>query len=109
MPHRVGNIAQPVVDAGLDALYRECFGGLVARIRSTFGSGPPEPEDVVQSAFVKFAALENRSGVADPRAFLYVAARNLVLDFKRNAKVSNAYVAEQLGDLDQKLEEITPE
>jgi len=97
-------------DARLDALYRDHFFDLVANIRKSFGSGPPEPEDVVQSAFTKFASLENPSIINDPRAFLYITARNLVLDYKRTAKVVDAYIAEQMAfDRELSLEEITPE
>lgn len=97
-------------DDGLSALYRDHFAELVANIRKSFGSGPPEPEDVVQSAFAKYAALKSRTKIKDPRAFIYVAARNLVLDHKRSAKVVNAYIAEQIAfDRELTLEEITPE
>lgn len=64
----------------------------------------------MQSAFAKFAALRNPLSVKDPRAFVYIAARNLVLDHKRNAKVANAYIAEQLAvERGCELEGITPE
>lgn len=97
-------------DARLDDLYRAHFSELCANIRKSFGSGPPEPEDAVQTAFEKFAKLENPDGVKDARAFLYVAARNVVLDHKRSAKVANAYIAEQIAlDYELKLEGITPE
>ena len=95
---------------GLDTLYRDHFASLVANIRRSFGAGPPEPEDVVQSAFAKFAALDNPDSIKDPRAFLFIAARNLVLDHKRSRKVADAYIAEQIAfDREFVLEEITPE
>jgi len=94
----------------LDALYRDHFASLVANIRRSFGSGPPEPEDVVQSAFAKYAALDNPDTVKDPRAFLFIVARNLVLDHKRSRKIADAYIAEQIAfDRELILEEITPE
>ncbi|KCZ48467.1 hypothetical protein HY17_16585 [Hyphomonas sp. CY54-11-8] len=94
----------------MDDLYRSHFDELCANIRKSFGSGPPEPEDAVQTAFAKFASLENPEEVRDPRAFLYIAARNVVLDHKRSAKVANAYIAEQIAlDFELKLEGITPE
>lgn len=97
-------------NARLEDLYRAHFSDLCANIRKSFGSGPPEPEDAVQSAFEKFAKLKNPDEVRDARAFLYVAARNVVLDYKRSAKVANAYIAEQIAlDQELKLEGITPE
>jgi RNA polymerase sigma factor (sigma-70 family) len=100
----------PSGDAALDELYRTHFNSLVANIRKSFGAGPPDPEDVVQSAFAKFATLENPQNIQDPRSFIYIAARNLVLDHKRSAKVADAYIAEQIAlDVELKLEGITPE
>ena len=97
-------------DERLDALYRNHFPELCANIRKSFGSGPPEPEDAVQTAFAKFAKLENPAAVRAPRAFLYIAARNVILDHKRSAKVADAYIAEQIAlDLELKLVRITPE
>lgn len=97
-------------DARLDALYRDYFASLVANIRKSFGAGPPEPEDVVQSAFAKYASLKNPEEIRDPRSFIFIAARNLVLDHKRSSKVADAYIAEQIAfDRDLVLEEITPE
>lgn len=105
-PQRQGATA----NARLDGLYRAHFSALCANIRKSFGTGPPEPEDAVQTAFEKFAKLENPDSVKDARAFLYVAARNVVLDHKRSAKVANAYIAEQIAlDYELKLEGITPE
>ena len=97
-------------DARLDALYRDHFAELCVNIRKSFGAGPPEPEDAVQTPFEKFAKLKNPGAVRDARAFLYIAARNVVLDHKRSAKVADAYIAEQIAlDHELKLEGITPE
>ncbi len=94
----------------LDRLYRDHYTDLCKNINVAFGPGPPEPEDVVQAAFVRFAGLEDPDAIKDPRSFLFVAARNLVIDYKRRARLNNAYVAEQIAlDAELLLEEITPE
>tara|TARA_B100000678_G_scaffold291386_1_gene308022 strand:+ start:863 stop:1432 length:570 start_codon:yes stop_codon:yes gene_type:complete len=94
----------------IETLYRRYFSEICANIRASFGSGPPEPEDAVQTAFAKYAGLAEEHKVRDPRAFLYIAARNVVLDHRRRAKVSAAYTDEQLAfDKELGLEEITPE
>lgn len=94
----------------LDALYRQHFDELCLSIRQSFGSGPPDPEDVVQSAFAKFASIKNKDKIRDARSFLFIMARNIVLDFKRSRKTSDAYIEEQIAlDRDLKLEGITPE
>ncbi|MEO0550423.1 MAG: sigma-70 family RNA polymerase sigma factor [Pseudomonadota bacterium] len=99
-----------ITDHNFETLYRTHFTSLCANIRKSFGAGPPEPEDVVQTAFMKFAGLSNRSGVHDPRAFIYTIARNLVLDHKRASKAADAYIAEQIAlDQSMTLEGISPE
>ncbi|WP_165793724.1 RNA polymerase sigma factor [Hyphococcus luteus] len=104
------SVREAHADTLLADLYRNHFANLVSNIRKSFGSGPPDPEDVVQSAFAKYASLENPQEIKDPRSFIYIAARNLVLDHKRSAKVADAYIAEQIAlDYELKLEGITPE
>lgn len=94
----------------LDQLYRDHYTELCKTINVTFGAGPPEPEEVVQAAFAKFAALKDTVMIRDPRSFIFIAARNIVLDHKRRAKLKDAYLAEQIAlDRELLLEEITPE
>lgn len=94
----------------LDALYREHFDELCVSIRNSFGAGPPEPEDAVQAAFAKFAGIKDPGKIRDARSFLYIMARNIILDFKRSRKTSDAYIDEQIAlDRDLILEGITPE
>ena len=94
----------------LDDLYRAYFREMCGRIARLFGPGPPEPEDVVQAAFVKYASLPSPDSIENPRAFVYKTARNIVLDHKRRAKNAAAYIDAVLADDNQKkLEEITPE
>lgn len=93
--------ARPRWRAGLvERLYRAYRAELCAYIEKNFGAGPPEPEEVVQSAFARFAAQEHPERVANPRAFLYACSRNLVLDHKRRAAVRHAAVEDgSLADL----------
>lgn len=65
------------------ALYRRHWVELVAYARRTFGAGPPEPEDIVQATFARFAALPANTEVANPRAFLYRTAHNIGVDAQR--------------------------
>ena len=79
-------------------------------MRAAFGSGPPEPEDAVQTAFMKFARLKDRTAVANPRNFIFISAQNVILDHRRASRTANAYIAEQLAlDTELALEQITPE
>src|SRR5262249_26244383 len=70
-------------------------------VRRSVGVGPPEPEDVTQAAFMKFAAIEDRAEIQNPRAFLYATARNIVLDHRRHAVTANSYAK----DVEQRIEQ----
>lgn len=103
-------VADLAGDASLDDIYRAYFRPLSAAIAKAFGQGPPEPEEVVQTAFLKFIGLKDRGKVLSARAFLYTAARNIIIDDRRRARRADAYVAAQLAyDSQFALEEITPE
>jgi RNA polymerase sigma factor (sigma-70 family) len=74
----------------LERTYRAYRTELCRYIERQFGPGPPEPEEVVQTAFARFAALEKPQEVMDPRAFLYACSRNVALDARRRDRVRNA-------------------
>jgi RNA polymerase sigma factor (sigma-70 family) len=85
-------------DNGADApllaqLYRSHWAELTAYVRRTFGAGPPDPEDIAQGAFARFAALQGAE-VANPRAFLYRTAHNIVMDHRRRDAVRARLSAE---------------
>lgn len=71
----------------LEHAYRSWWSEICRTIERHFGSGPPDPEEAVQSAFEKFAQLDDPASVANPRAYLHTSARNYVLDWKRRAAV----------------------
>jgi RNA polymerase sigma-70 factor (ECF subfamily) len=93
----------------LSDLYRVHWQGLCGYVRAQFGPGPPEPEDVAQSAFVRFAAADP-ARIENPRAFLYATARNLVIDHHRQAQRVAAHDrAAQSGAAENPLYESSPE
>lgn len=67
----------------LDALYRSYWPDLCGQLHRAFGAGPPEPEDAAQSAFMRFAALEDRDQILNPRGFIWRSAVNFMIDAKR--------------------------
>ena len=69
----------------LALLYRRHWAELTAYARRTFGAGPPDPEDIAQAAFARFAALPGNAEVANPRAFLFRTAHNIGVDARRSA------------------------
>ncbi len=94
----------------LAALYERHWGELCAHVRKTFGIGPPEPEDVVQAAFVSFVSYPERATVANPRAFLYASVRNIVLNHLRHEKHCNDHAQDVLhGATHDVMYEISPE
>lgn len=89
-------------DEFLGGLFRAHQRELTQYVARTFGAGPPEPEEVVQAAFARFAALEHPEAVGNPRAYLYTTSRNIVLDTRRREATRDASAHEtmiaQTGD-----------
>ena len=96
--------------AVLTELYQRYWQELCTYVRSSFGNGPPDPEDVVQAAFIRYATVPDRAAILNPRAFLYTTARNIVIDHRRHerAVARNAHNVLTLT-IDEDLSEITPE
>ena len=79
----VNGEADALAAGPLAALYRRHWAELCAYARRTFGLGPPDPEDIAQAAFARFAALPANAEVANPRAFLFRTAHNIGVDAHR--------------------------
>ena len=94
----------------LERAYRQYWLELCKYVNKKFGPGPPDPEDVAQLAFARYAALSDPAKVENPRAYLYSAARNIVFDHYRKAKVAQSYADDITSQPElHGLEEITPE
>lgn len=78
----------------VDRAYRQYWAELCHYVRKRFGAGPPEPEEVVQGAFARFAALDEAEMVGNPRAFLYRCAQNIVMDHRRREAVRSRLSAD---------------
>ncbi len=78
----------------LNDIYRLHQPELCRYLNKTFGAGPPDPEDVVQAAFTKFAALEKPEKIENPRAFLFRTAHNIALNELRKTATHNGYAKE---------------
>ena len=77
--------------SSLSCLYRNHSRELAAYLRKTYGNGPPDPEDVVQQAFLKLSERDDLSEIRNLRAFLWRTARNLLLTTKRNDNTRSRY------------------
>lgn len=80
----------------LDRMYRTYRAELCRFIKCQFGPGPPEPEEVVQAAFVRLAALVRPEEIVNPRAFLYTCSRNVAIDLRRRLRTQNAAIEAEL-------------
>lgn len=100
----------PADDSRVKDLYQRHWNELCRYVRSTFGVGPPDPEDVVQAAFTRYMALHDPQVVANPRAFLYATARNIVIDFNRHLKLTRRHASSdaQIAQ-SERVDEISPE
>jgi RNA polymerase sigma factor (sigma-70 family) len=94
----------------LTRLYRRYWAELCGHIARNFGAGPPEPEDVVQTAFLRLASLTDPQSVGNPRAFLYRIARNVVIDHHRKEIVRSRFQSRAINNsADQSAENLAPE
>lgn len=94
----------------IDGLYAQFWQELCRYVRAKFGGGPPEPADVVQSAFARFAAIDHLGSIENPRAFLYATTRNIVIDHRRRTRTQAAHAQSLLADAGEEiLDGITPE
>lgn len=59
---------------------RKSISRLVARIVP-----PHEIEDIVQETYVRICQIENKESISSPKSFMYKTARNLALDFQKQA------------------------
>lgn len=78
------------------ALYAEHWNDLRNYIKRTFGSGPPDPEDVVQEAFTRFARLNIRDEIRNPQAFLQRMAHNIAVSELRKARTHKKFLIDGL-------------
>lgn len=89
----------------LDRIYRRHWTELCRYIEHTFGRGPPEPEDIAQEVFARFAARPDAHTIDNPGAFLFRSARNLVLDHYRKHKVRAQFAVEFTAGLGETVNE----
>lgn len=78
---------------------------LCAFLHARFGAGPPEPEDIVQQAFVRVASLPPHAVPIHPRAYLFRVAVNLMHDEVRKLARRRTLTARSATLLDGEIDE----
>ncbi|MEM7098411.1 MAG: sigma-70 family RNA polymerase sigma factor [Pseudomonadota bacterium] len=77
-------------DCRVQELSESYLSELAEGVRSHFGNGPPDPEDVAQEAFRRLLETDT-SKIRNLRAYLWRTARNLFFDANKAAKVPLKY------------------
>ena len=85
--HRESEKEFDTEDSTLERLYARQASNLRDYLRKLVGSGPPDPDDVVQAAFERIATKKNFSDIKNPSAFLWRTAQNIVTSEFRSATV----------------------
>lgn len=67
--------------------YRNYFSKFVADLRSRYGNGPPEPEEVAQQAFANLSQHGDLDSIRSLERFVWVSARNIIISESRKAGV----------------------
>lgn len=94
----------------LKALFEEHADSLRRYIAGRFGVGPPEPDEVAQAAFAKFAAHADVSAISNPRGYLYTIACNIVLDHRRRQTTRDVVHHElSVSNREDNLSDLHPE
>jgi RNA polymerase sigma-70 factor (ECF subfamily) len=78
----------------IDALYRRHWNEICRSIARSFGTGSPDPEDAAQAAFSRYAEIENKDAIKNPRAYLFRTAHTYVIDFRRRQSTQARYLVE---------------
>jgi RNA polymerase sigma factor (sigma-70 family) len=114
MHDRLGSVehvaAEPAATGpAVDTLYARHWTELCNYVRKRFGMGPPDPEDVVQEAFIRFAQLKCPDEVDNARAYLYRTAHNILVDEHRRqalrTREAELATASGVGFLDERTPE----
>ncbi|GLR70575.1 RNA polymerase sigma factor [Agaribacter marinus] len=84
-------------------LFRTYKVDLVRNLRGIFGSGPPDPEDLVQEAFSKLLTHKNVDDIQHPKAYLTRAAVNMGLNHCTKYKQTESFIDSALESVGETL------
>ncbi len=93
----------------LENLYSSYWTDLCNWLRRRYGAGPPEPEDIAQTAFEKIAALKDISHIRYPKTFLYSTAINTALTAISWLARTRRFVDDELKQVTTDVDEFAPD
>ena len=79
---------------------RKGLSNVVARI-----APPHEIEDIVQETYVRICQIKNTENICSPKSFIYKTARNLSLDYQKQANIRLVDSIDNMEALEQLLTE----
>lgn len=81
-------------------LYEDCCDELTGYLRKRYGDGPPDPSDIVQSAFEKLSQHKLLDSVDNLKAYIWSTAHNLMRNEFRGASVRKAHLDREINEAD---------
>ncbi|MEO1079689.1 MAG: sigma-70 family RNA polymerase sigma factor [Pseudomonadota bacterium] len=81
----------------VEPIYRRVFVRFVRDLRAAFGNGPPDPEDVAQTAFEKVLSHRSPTEIRDLEGYLWRIAQNYIVSELRS---QNSAAARELAYAD---------
>lgn len=68
---------------------------------------PHEIEDIVQETYVRICQIENKENICSPKSFMFKTAKNLALDYQKQANVRLVDGVEDMRELELLLSDHT--
>lgn len=103
----------PKTDKSRERFLAKLFGRyrseLVSRLRKIYGNGPPEPDDIVQTAFSQLAAMNSHEHISDPKAFLFKVALNAGWRSAGHVTATQSFLNEVFHRDGENVENISPD
>lgn len=72
-------------------------------LRSRYAGSNFDPEDIVQTAFIKLAEIKDSGKIKNPRAFLFATVRNIAIDEFRKSKIRLTHKQDFLQSGDKEI------
>ena len=92
-----------IIKSFFEKLYVEHHSELNRKVRDIFGSGPPDPEDLVQEAFSNMLSHQHIDKIEFPKAYLLRSAINIGLNYRSRFKNTQSFIDDALDSIEEPL------